>query len=272
MRHIENFHHQITGNPAGPKLVFLHGLMGSLANWRRITPAFENDFHILTFDQRGHGRSFHPPTGYHPRDFAQDLKKILDDLGWSEIGLVGHSMGGRNAIEFAAHFAQRVKALVIEDIGPEASVGAMDRIEQLLDMVPTPFESRTAAKNFFELEYPQKISFYPNPEVTARFFLSNIDQKAEGVHDWRFDKKAILQTMREGRNEDRWDALPNLKMPVLVIRGENSKDLTRPVFERMLSLLPNGSGVEIKGAGHWVHFEQPEAFISALKEFFDLAL
>ena len=110
---IEQFHHQISGNPSGNKLVFLHGLMGSMTNWRRITPAFENDYQILTYDQRGHGRSFHPQHGYKPTDFAGDLKAILDELGWYNIHLVGHSMGGRNALEFAYLFPRRADKLVI---------------------------------------------------------------------------------------------------------------------------------------------------------------
>lgn len=271
-KYIDNFHHQITGNPDGHKLVFLHGVMGSAANWLRVIPAFQAEFHILAFDQRGHGRSFQPSTGFHPRDYAGDLKKILDELGWESTALVGHSMGARNALEFAAHFSQRVKVLVLEDIGPEANVQAFDRIAQLLSLVPTPFQSREEAKNFFENEFPGKISFYPQPEVTSRFFLSNIEQKPEGTSDWRFSKDAILQTMREGRTEDRWDAFANLKMPVMVMRGENSKDLTRPIFDRMLKTLPSAKGVEIQGAGHWIHFDQTQAFIKALKEFFHATL
>jgi pimeloyl-ACP methyl ester carboxylesterase len=267
MKYIENFHHQVTGNPSGQKLVFLHGLMGSAANWRRIAQAFEAEFNILTFDQRGHGRSFQPATGYRPYDYAQDLAKILDDLGWDKIHLVGHSMGGRNALEFATHSAQRVKKLVIEDIGPDSSSYAINRIEQLLDLVPVPFANRTEAKDFFENQYPQKISFYPQPETVSRFFLSNIEQKPDGTQNWRFSKSAILESLREGRNGDRWDEFQNLRMPVMVMRGEFSKDLPKDVYEKMLRVLPQAIGVEIKGAGHWVHFEQPEAFILTLKNF-----
>src|SRR4051812_15656878 len=115
---LSQFHHQIAGNPAGHKLVFLHGLMGSASNWRKITPAFENDYQILIYDQRGHGRSFKPISGYTPADFAGDLKNIIDELGWEKIHLVGHSMGGRNALEFAQLFPRRIDHLVIEDITP----------------------------------------------------------------------------------------------------------------------------------------------------------
>lgn len=268
MRYLNNFHHQITGNPEGHKLVFLHGVMGSGANWLKVVPAFQQEFQILTYDQRGHGRSFKPATGFHPRDYASDLKQILDELGWSEIALVGHSMGARNALEFASHFSQRVKVLVLEDIGPEASHVAFERIERLIRLVPTPFASRAEARDFFDNRYPRLIEFYPNPQVISMFLFSNIEQKPDGQQDWRFSKDAILQTMRAGRSEDRWDGFANLKMPVLVIRGEHSGDLPRNIYDRMLATLPSAQGVEIPGAGHWVHFEQLQLFLKALREFF----
>lgn len=269
MNYLENFHYQISGNPSGPKLVFLHGLMGSGANWFRIKPAFENDFHILTFDQRGHGRSFHPTAGYSPQDFAEDLRKILDELGWEQINLVGHSMGARNSLEFAHLFAQRVKKLVIEDLGPSADEESASNIERLLTLVPTPFADRATAKNFFENQYPNLIAWNPQPKVVSQFLYSNIQPKPDGTQDWRFEKSAILEILKQGRETDHWEAFRQLKMPVLVVRGETSKDLSKPVFEKMLSVRPETTGREIKGAGHWVHFDRPEAFIQALKEFFD---
>lgn len=267
MSYLDNFHHQITGNPDGHKLVFLHGLMGSLANWRRIVPAFEADHEVLVFDQRGHGRSFKPTKGYHPRDYAQDLQKILDDLGWQRVVLVGHSMGGRNALEFSSYFAQRVMALVLEDIAPEASSQSVANIERLLDLVPTPFSTREQVRDFFAQEYPDRIAFYPRAQVVARFLASNIELKENGFYDWRFAKTAILQSLREGRKEDRWDNLRNLKMPVLIVRGAQSSDLTHETYKKMLTVLPTACGVEITDSGHWVHFDQPEVFIQTLKDF-----
>jgi esterase len=277
MNYLDNFFHQITGNPNGHKLVFLHGVMGSAANWLRVIPAFQSEFHILSYDQRGHGRSFHPQTGgpdggYHPRDYAGDLRHILDELGWEQVVLVGHSMGARNALEFADHFSQRVKVLVLEDIGPDANYPAIDRINRLLSLVPTPFATREQARDFFENQYPEQIAFYPDPEVVSKFLLTNIVKKDDGRWDWRFAKEAILQSLREGRNEDRWDVYRNLKMPVLVVRGEKSQDLSRPVFERMMKELPSARAVEVAGAGHWIHFDQTEAFIRVLKDFFHATL
>ena len=68
--YLQNFKYELAGQEGQPKLVFLHGVMGSGANWRKITSLLQDRFQILTFDQRGHGRSFKPKSGYAPEDYA----------------------------------------------------------------------------------------------------------------------------------------------------------------------------------------------------------
>jgi len=85
MSYLDNFNFQLVGKELGPKLVFLHGLMGSGANWRKIVKEFSDQFQVLTFDQRGHGRSFQPENAYSPKDYSEDLLKILKELGWDKI-------------------------------------------------------------------------------------------------------------------------------------------------------------------------------------------
>src|ERR1700722_10818094 len=140
---IKDFHYFISGRPqsdkTAPWIVFLHGMLGSAANWRRITPAFEGDFRILVYDQRGHGKSFHPLRGYAPEDFAEDLRFLMDHLEIEKANLVGHSMGGRNALCFSGLSPERVSHLVIEDIGPEGSVKNGLELVKKLKAVPVPF-------------------------------------------------------------------------------------------------------------------------------------
>lgn len=244
--------------------------MGSLANWRRISPRFENDFQILLLDQRGHGRSFHPDGGYAPVDYAKDLAFILDELGWDRIHLVGHSMGGRNALEFANLFPKRTTQLVVEDIGPEGNQEAIDHIERLLAAVPTPFPNRLEAKAFFENDYASRIAWYPQSQVVATFLYTNLVEQPDGTQDWRFSKQGVLESVRAGRDRDRWDLVKNLSVPTLWLRGGQSQDLPRPIFEKILSLNPYIQGHEIPDSGHWIHFDQPDAFIAQLKEFLTL--
>jgi pimeloyl-ACP methyl ester carboxylesterase len=229
--------------------------------------AFESTHKILLFDQRGHGKSFKPEDGYSPEDYADDLLSIINELGWSAIDLVGHSMGGRNAMNFAFRFPNRVRKLVIEDIGPNADASAVERIKGLLAIVPTPFASKEKARIFFTDEFIERAKNYPQPKALGQYFYANMDVKSDGSADWRFSKEAIIKSLEDGRSKDRWNEIESLEMPCLLIRGETSVDLNRKTFDEILKRNPRIIGVEIEKSGHWVHFDQPDLFISALKNF-----
>ncbi len=239
--------------------MFLHGLLGSAANWRRITPSFEKDFEILVFDQRGHGRSFQPESGYAPEDYAGDLFQVLEELGWEKISLVGHSMGGRNALHFAYQYPDRIEKLVIEDIGPDGNRGSSLKIEKMLKSVPVPFSKKSDARDYFNNSF-EDISL-------GQYLYSNIVQKSEDEYSWRFSLNGVLESLEKGRARERWEELRALKMETLVVRGENSQDLSRETFEEMLRSNTNIQGETIVGAGHWVHFDKPDEFIDLLTKF-----
>jgi pimeloyl-ACP methyl ester carboxylesterase len=266
--YLQNFKFDLVGAEQSPKLVFLHGLMGSGANWRKISTHLRDRFQVLSFDQRGHGRSFHPKGGYAPEDYAEDLLKILDDLGWSAIHLVGHSMGGRNALKFASLYPEKVRSLVIEDIGPEGNPVAMERTLRLLDLVPTPFPDKTRAKEFFENDFPLLIKNHPQKSILGPYLYTNIEEKSDGTADWRFHKDGIIESLRQGHFRPQWEEVRSLKMPTLWIRGERSEDLPRAEFEKVLAANSKIRGHEISGAGHWVHFEKPKEFMGLLESFY----
>ncbi len=266
--YLKNFHYQFLGNENSPrKLVFLHGLMGSAANWMRVTPAFTSTHHMLIYDQRGHGRSFQPQSGYSPKDYAEDLRKILDELCWEKIELVGHSMGGRNALEFTHTYPQRVEKLVIEDIGPSLNQYGSSFIGGLLNFIPVPFASRKLAKSFFEVEFMAKYADKPNPRGLALFLLANLQEGPDKRLRWRFFLPGIRESLIQGRAEERWHEIEALRIPILWIHGEKSEDLSKEVFQEILRRNSKIKGVEIKNAGHWVHSDQPQEFIATLLGF-----
>ncbi len=268
MSYLKNFYYQIYGSAENPKLVFLHGLMGMGANWRKILKAFENDFEILTYDQRGHGRSFHPPSGYGPNDYAEDLNKIIEELGWKSISLVGHSMGGRAAMAFAIKYPEKLNHLIIEDIPPQSGWDGAERISNLINSVPEPFDNRDLAREFFKTTFLEGAEDPASRKRLADFFYLNMDEDPKtGKMKWRFFKQAIIDSLNESRSISLWEEYGNISVPQLLIRGEFSEDLTKENYDKMLNLNPNVIGKEISSSGHWVHAEQPRAFISALKEF-----
>lgn len=258
MSYLENFNYQIIGQ-SPKKLVFLHGLMGFGANWRRIMSAFSNQFEILIFDQRGHGKSFKPESGHAPEDYANDLLKILDELKWEKVNLIGHSMGGRNAINFAFRFSRRVEKLVVVDITPNGNPGDSEYYHKLLARIPTPFKNKKIAKEFLLNEF--------DDPVLGGYFYANLKENEQGEAVWRFSKEGILESVTSVRSKNRWHEWEGIDVPILLIRGGNSKDLSEKQFDEMLQKNRRARGVTIEGAGHWVHSDKPNEFIEVLNNY-----
>lgn len=265
--YVDNFNYSVLGTNTEQRIVFLHGLMAFSANWRKIATKLEDRYQCLIYDQRGHGRSFKPESGYSLNDFAEDLHKITNELGWTRFHLVGHSLGARIAMVFADKYPEIVRTLTIEDMGASVLPDSFKYYEKMLNIVPTPFDSRDAVKEFFENTFLERFKPSENPKVLLTFLQANIEEKESGVYDWRFSKQAIIETARENHHQDRWREVSSFKMPVLLIRGESSHILSAEEYEKMLQINPQITGIEIKGAGHWLHYEKYEEFTRILVKF-----
>ncbi len=244
-----------------PKLVFLHGLLGNGQNWLPIARELEKNFTILLIDQRGHGKSFHPED-YHPKDFSDDLKSILDELNWKKVHLVGHSLGARVGFDFASKHPERLHSFVIEDMGPHKTDESSEGTKVMIESVPVPFETREEARAFFESSFKPKYG-----AVLSGYLYANIERKKNKSFDWRFSLKGVLECIKIGQLEDFWSEYEAVNVKSLVIRGERSGHLPLNIYKEMLDRNSNVQGVEIQGAGHWVHFEQKDLFVKNLKDF-----
>ena len=265
--HADNFNFSILGTNSGQRVVFLHGLMAFSANWRKIANRIEDQYQCLIYDQRGHGRSFKPESDYSLATLAEDLNKITDELGWTEFNLVGHSMGGRVAMVFAAKYPQKVKTLCIEDVGAENLPESLRYYERMQNILPTPFASKDSMKSFFKDDFLKLFAAQENGAVLVSFLQANQEEKPDGTYDWRFSKKAIFDIVKEGQVNDRWLEVSSFKMPVLLVRGENSHILSAEEYEKMLKVNPVIEGVEVKDAGHWLHYEKFAEFTKLLLDF-----
>lgn len=178
-------------------------------------------------------------------------------------------MGGRTAYSFAARNPERVTRLVIEDIGPASySEGTgVTLVERMLDAVPVPFANKRDARAWFDTEFPRIFAAQPRKEQLAEYLYANLSEQPDGAVGWRFYEAGVRESVEAGRTHERWGDIQALKMPTLVMKGEQSKDLPRPVFDRMLSENRKIHGVEILGAGHWIHSDKPELFIETLRRF-----
>jgi esterase len=245
--------------PGAAPVVLLHGLMGFAANWGKVWPALP-EREVLVLDQRGHGRSPKPATGYTPTDYAGDLAALLDLLGWKRAHIVGHSMGGRVALRFASSHSERTISLTLEDSGMMSRPDREDWIRNLLGGIPTPFADRESARAFFT-------EHFRDDPMTGGFLHANLEQLASGKLDWRFHAPGMIETVVTGRKTDAMPEFASLRAPTLLIRGGRSVEFTAPEAAAMAAARENVELVTIEGAGHFVHAEKPKEFTAALSEF-----
>ena len=243
-----------------PPLLFLHG--GSAhAHWfDGVAPAFADRYHVVSLDQRGHGESeWARPATYATEDFARDLLGVLDALGWRQAIVVGHSMGGHNAMAFAAWHPERVRALVVVDSRPSIPE---ERLKQMhkrgyraLRLHPTREEAVAA----FRLLPRETMA---DPRLLAHLATMGVVERAGGWV-YRFDPEAN----RSRQPTDTGRLLDRISAPALIVRGELSPILTREMAAHVVATIPGARLVEIPGTYHHLVLDAPGAFVRALADF-----
>lgn len=259
-------HYVDWGSAGAPPLLFLHGLSSHAHTFDPFAPLFLPRFHLLALDQRGHGESDWSPEGYDGERFVADLEAFVEALGLNRLTLIGHSMGARNAWNFAARRPERMERLVLVDLGPEIERQGMERMRS--SPAPESFASRDEAFRFMRQANPR-----PSDDMLILRLLHNLKRGPDGRWVWRYDP-ALRDPQRARRaatdGEEAWAALARIPCPTLVVRGAESDLLSQEVAERMALVLPQGRLVVIPGAGHTVPADRPREFAAALAEFLGL--
>lgn len=244
-------HTQILGQ--GQPLVLLHGLFGSADNWGSIAKHFSQHYQVISVDLRNHGRSPHSDTQTYP-DMADDLLEVLDTLGLAQVYLLGHSLGGKVAMQFATQYPDRVNKLIVVDMAMRAYP---DRYTQLMDHMLAVDLSQIASRN--EVDNALKDAI-PNLRV-RQFLLTNL-VKNEVQLQWRINLpalKANYATLIAA-------IAVHFDLPSLFIRGERSDYVQASDIVELQQHLPQAEFVSLP-TDHWVHAEQPQLFIQALEAF-----
>jgi esterase len=248
------------GTSGRPVLCFLHG--GSAhAHWfDRVAPAFADRFHVIALDQRGHGESeWARPPAYATENFAADLLGVLDAFGWRQGALVGHSMGGHNAMSFSAWHPHRVSALVIVDSRPSIPVDRLDRLRTRGQVTLRPYPTLEAAAGSFRL-LPRETA--ADPALLAHLGRAGVVER-DGRWFYRFDPAS------NGSRQpvDAWGLLDRITAPTLIVRGELSRNLSPEVVGKLRSAIPGAAFAEISGSYHHLVLDNPAGFVRALEAF-----
>lgn len=249
------------GVAGGPGLLFLHGGSAHGHWFDAVAPAFADRFHVLSLDQRGHGESQWPePPAYRTQDFCDDLRGLMGALQWEQMVLVGHSMGGHNAMAFAAWYPGQVRALVIADSRPAISPERLAEWQARRRSRPLrTYETVESALARFRLLPPETVA---DPTLLRHLARAGIVKRG-GRWVYRFDPAC------NGTRQpvDAWPLLSRITAPTLIVRGEWSPILPRRLAEEMVRPIPGARLEEIPGTHHHLMLDRPEAFVSVLDRF-----
>jgi len=258
------YHVETAGD--GPPLLLLHGFTGSADTWRPLLPALARRCTTVAVDLPGHGRTDAPPDPgrYRTEAVADDLCRMLDRLSIGRAAVLGYSMGGRLALSLAMLAPERVGALVLESASP----GLATEGERLARAEQDEALARRIEQDGIEAfvddweNLPLFASVKRMPaEVRDRLRRGRLANRPHGL-------AASLRGMGTGVQPSWWDRLPELAVPVQLITGELDGKFCG-IAERMKAALPDARLAVVPDAGHLVHVEKPELFVTIVMNFLE---
>ena len=267
-------HYLDWGKPGAPPILCIHGYTSSAEAFSGLARHFQDRFHFIVPDVRGHGESAWSPTEDYPLDDrVGDLEAIVDQLEMEKFGLIGTSMGGTMAMVYAEAHPERVARLVINDIGPDREAGSQ-RIMDLVARRPVEFATLEEA-----MAYRRQVS----PVVASRteadqreLALGVLRRRPDGHWIWKMDP-AYMRPAKSGSPTPRpnlWPVLERLTGPTLVVWGTESDVLSEAQARRMVEVLPAGELVRVPGVAHAPALIEPvvlaalERFLAGLEQAF----
>ncbi|XP_064533713.1 sn-1-specific diacylglycerol lipase ABHD11 isoform X1 [Pseudopipra pipra] len=257
-------HVVLEGRRDRPPLVLLHGLFGSHGNFQTVAKTLvrRGSGKVLTVDARNHGGSPHSPEMTYEA-MSLDVQHLLSRLGIAKCILLGHSMGGKTAMTLALQRPDLVERLISVDIGPSstAPVSEFSAYISAMKEVKVPAGlSRSAARQLADDQLQPVVKL---PQL-RQFLLTNLVE-AEGRYVWRVNLEAISRHLEDIMNFPVFHKpYPG---PTLFLGGSDSPYISSRDYPEIQRLFPKAEIQYIKGAGHIVHQDKFEEFITAVLNF-----
>ncbi|MCG9879363.1 MAG: alpha/beta fold hydrolase [Bacteroidia bacterium] len=250
-----HLHYKVYGE--GNPLLILHGFMGSLDNWHTLASQFGKTHKVYAIDQRNHGKSGHS-NNHTLALMVSDVKLFIETHELNKVSIIGHSMGGKVAMQFALDYPDLVDKLIVVDIAPKQyKRGHDDVFKAIFSVELNKIESRKHAEQMMEPHVPDF--------GTRQFLLKNLDRKEDGSYAWKMN----LQTLHADYDEIIKAIISNgvFNGDTLVIKGANSRYINYEDELDFNKLFPKNEIVVIPQAGHWVHAEAPQLFFETVNNF-----
>jgi pimeloyl-ACP methyl ester carboxylesterase len=258
------FHFLEWGAPDAPPIVLLHGGHQSAHSWDLVSLHLAQRFRVLALDQRGHGDSeWARDVSYTNHEMSLDAEAFIAELGLDRPILMGHSMGGRNSMLLVRRDPSLVRALVVVDVGPEVS----DRGRAVIAGFVRDNEEFDDLEHF--VRNVQQYDPYRSREHIERTVKYNMLQRADGKFVSKCDANPRRLGVVRGTGPLENITLDDARafdLPVLLVRGADSRILTADAAERFCDALPQGTLVTVPNCGHNVHGQNTKGFIEAVSE------
>ena len=270
-------HYVDWGNPDAPPLLLLHGGRDHCRNWDWAADELRHDWHVIAPDLRGHGDSQWVSDGnYDLMDYVYDLAQLVDQLGLAPTAIVGHSLGGNIAIRYAGLYPDNVRKLVaIEGLGN--SPQKWRELEQLpmAERMRAWIAGKRAASGRQLRRYPTLGDAFArmrneNPhlsEAQARHLtIHGVNRNEDGSYSWKFDNHHHVGRVVDVQQDVLHGLWAAISCPTLLCYGENSW-ASNPEKDGRMQHFRNARLKTFPDAGHWLHHDQFDAFMRALRDF-----
>ena len=242
----------------GDPIVILHGLFGSSDNWLTQAKLFSEKYHVFTVDLRNHGQSPHD-NEFDYNTMVTDLEEFFVDHELNNATLIGHSMGGKAAMNFALAHPEKIERLIVVDIAPRFYDLEHYIIADGLAAVPLhSISSRNEADEI--------LSQYVSDTGTRQFLLKNLQRRKEGGFSWKINLPVIREKLKNVGEDLVYEGV--FVKPTLFIRGSNSSYVLDGDMKRIKELFPSAK-LETMDTGHWVQAEKPTEFTSLVIEWLE---
>lgn len=233
----------------GTPLIILHGLFGSSDNWYSLAKVFAEHFTVYQVDQRNHGQSPHSDEMNYGL-LSEDLKDFITEHSLEKPVIMGHSMGGKTAMNFALKYPDMLSKMIVVDIVPKKYPVHHDSIIEGLQAIPiTSVSSRNEADAILS-------KYVPQPDV-RQFLLKNLSRKSEGGFEWKINVAAIDSNIEKLGDGVIYSG--KCDTPSLFIKGKKS-NYYAPGDEALIKSIFSKAEFAQIDTGHWVQAEKPEEF------------
>lgn len=253
---LATIHHPASSSNDALPLVIAHGLYGSGRNWGVIARRLADRRAVVAVDMRNHGASDWTPTHSYP-DMAGDLAQVIDSLG-GQVDLLGHSMGGKAAMQLALTHGDKLRRLVVADIAPVAYSHDQTRfIDAMRGLDLNGVTSRGEAD--------RRLAATVEDEGMRAFFLQSLDMKAPDGPRWRLNFDVLAAEMPKIVG---WPGTAGVfDAPTLFLTGSESAYVKPEYRDAIRAQFPKARFAKLPGAGHWLHAEKPREFEEAVRVF-----